>query len=176
MKKRLASLLEVLQPSAISLAGDPEISGIGYDSRTIREGDLFVAFSGLHSDGHDYVDEAIARGAVAIVHDKPIRDPHPGISYLLVADARLSMALLAAALHDYPSASLRIIGVTGTEGKSTTRVAYLPAASHGGREGRFLFDGDVGYRERPKTQPGAPDDARSHDSAEDARRDARFRL
>lgn len=101
-------------------AEDPLISALEYDSRKIIPGTLYFALPGLHTDGHIYINEAIARGAVVIVHESDIADRQSGIVYLKVRDSRLSMPPIAAAFYGNPSHRLMVAGVTGTEGKSTT--------------------------------------------------------
>ncbi|OHD18714.1 MAG: UDP-N-acetylmuramyl peptide synthase [Spirochaetes bacterium GWB1_59_5] len=116
-------LNDILSPSQADTAvgnTDITIEGLAYDSREIRAGFLFFALPGLHSDGHDYIGRAIESGAVAIVHERVITDPKPGIAYVRVPDARAAMSPIAAAFNGYPSKKLVVIGVTGTEGKSTT--------------------------------------------------------
>ncbi|RKO67459.1 UDP-N-acetylmuramoyl-L-alanyl-D-glutamate--2,6-diaminopimelate ligase [Desulfofundulus salinus] len=95
------------------------ISGIAYDSRQVQPGFLFVAVEGFTTDGHRYVEQAVSRGAVAVVVQKEIPLPS-GIAYVRVPDTRLALALLAARFYGYPSRRLKLIGVTGTNGKTTT--------------------------------------------------------
>ncbi len=95
------------------------ISGIAYDSRQVKPGFVFVAVEGFTTDGHYYVEQAVARGAVAVVVQKEIPLP-AGVAYMRVPDTRLALALLAARFYDYPSRKLKLIGVTGTNGKTTT--------------------------------------------------------
>lgn len=120
MGKRLSSILPGVQ--ILSIDGDPdiEISGIEYDSRRVGKGCLFVAMPGTHSDGHEYIGAAIEAGAAAVLHEKKVARPVPGVCYLRAADSRLAMSAIASAFHGSPSSSLVTIGVTGTEGKSTT--------------------------------------------------------
>ncbi|MGB9825781.1 MAG: Mur ligase family protein, partial [Desulfofundulus sp.] len=109
-----------------------EISGIAYDSRQVQPGFLFVAVEGFTTDGHRYVEQAISRGAVAVVVQKEIPLPS-GIAYARVPDSRLALALLSARFYDYPSRKLKVIGVTGTNGKTTTThlvAAIYRAAGH----------------------------------------------
>lgn len=116
-------LHDILSPSqAMSATGTVEvnIAGLAYDSREVREGFLFFALPGLHSDGHDFIGAAIRAGAVAIVHERAIADPEPGVAYVRVPSARAAMSPIAAAFNGHPSRKLVVIGVTGTEGKSTT--------------------------------------------------------
>jgi len=115
---QLSQLLSALAQKEVH--GDPhvEIGGLAYDSRRVRPGDLFVAIKGLNADGHDYIPQAIERGAVAIVGERPFL--RPTIPYVLVPNSRRALALLSAAFHGYPARSLRVIGVTGTDGKTTT--------------------------------------------------------
>ncbi len=94
------------------------ITGIQADSRLIKPGNLFVALVGLHSDGHTYIPHAVERGAAAVVGMYP-----PGscpVPYLYVKDTRPALAHLAAAFYNYPARKMCIIGVTGTDGKTTT--------------------------------------------------------
>ncbi|MBK6791273.1 MAG: UDP-N-acetylmuramoyl-L-alanyl-D-glutamate--2,6-diaminopimelate ligase [Anaerolineales bacterium] len=97
---------------------DVEISGITIDSRTVKPGDLFVAMRGRDADGHNYISKAIDNGAVAVIGDKDIS----GIvaPYVQLEDARHSLTWLAAAFHGFPARKLTVIGVTGTDGKTTT--------------------------------------------------------
>ena len=117
---RLSDLAATLKPLEIRGTADPEIASLAYDSRKVSPGTLFIALPGLHADGHAFIGSAITRGAAAIVHEKEIESCSPGIVYLRVANARLAMADLAAAFSHRPASSLAVIGVTGTEGKSTT--------------------------------------------------------
>lgn len=102
---------------------DIPLAGLSYDSRKVEPGWLFVAIKGYHSDGHSYVEHAVARGAVAVVVDARHwgHAPAPEGTTLVVAlDSRVALAPLAAAFYGYPALQLRTIGITGTKGKSTT--------------------------------------------------------
>jgi UDP-N-acetylmuramoyl-L-alanyl-D-glutamate--2,6-diaminopimelate ligase len=117
---RLAELpLGDLSPSLASI----EITGLAYDSREVRPGTLFFCVSGYRSDGHDFAAAAIAAGAVALVVERPLG---LGVPEVLIGSARDAMGPVAAAFHHDPSAELRVLGVTGTNGKTTT--AFLLAA------------------------------------------------
>jgi UDP-N-acetylmuramoyl-L-alanyl-D-glutamate--2,6-diaminopimelate ligase len=100
--------------------GAVEIGGLAYDSRAVAPGDLFVCVSGFSADGHAFAPQAVQRGAVALVVERPLG---LGVPELVVPSARAAMAPLAARFYGDPSRELRVVGVTGTNGKTTT--AYL---------------------------------------------------
>jgi len=116
---RLANLVSALAPLRTSGSLEREISGIQYDSRLVRPGDLFIAIPGFVYDGHDYLEEAANRGAAAAVIAKEIAVP-PQLTSIQVTDSRRALALAAAMFFGHPSRKLRVIGVTGTNGKTTT--------------------------------------------------------
>jgi UDP-N-acetylmuramoyl-L-alanyl-D-glutamate--2,6-diaminopimelate ligase len=95
-----------------------EIGGISIDNRKVKMGDLFVAMKGSSADGHDYMADAIARGAAAVAGDRSITDLK--VPYIQVENSRQALSWLAAAFHGYPARRLTVIGVTGTDGKTTT--------------------------------------------------------
>jgi len=99
---------------------DPLVSSLEYDSRNAKPGTLFFALPGLHTDGHRHVADAIARGAVAVVHEAEIAEENSGAVFIKVKNSRFSMSPIAAAFYGFPSRRLLVAGVTGTEGKSTT--------------------------------------------------------
>jgi UDP-N-acetylmuramoyl-L-alanyl-D-glutamate--2,6-diaminopimelate ligase len=107
-------------PIAISASGglDIEIAGIASDSRHVASGMLFVAYRGVGVDGHCFVDDAIARGAAAVVVEGPIEGL--AVPCVQVSDGREALAWLSAAWHGYPSRAMRVVGITGTDGKTTT--------------------------------------------------------
>ena len=104
------------------LAGDELITGVTTDSRQVEPGNLFVAIAGYAADGHDFIAEAIQRGARAIVFEKEnYAEVLPdGVSAVRVADSRRAAAEIAAQFWDYPSDDLVLVGITGTNGKTTT--------------------------------------------------------
>ena len=105
------------------LCGKPEreITGICSDSRRVGQGSLFVAIPGFQSDGHQYIRQALEQGACAVVAQHAPDCPVPeGVTLILVDDARRALAQLAAEWYDHPERQLRLIGVTGTNGKTTT--------------------------------------------------------
>lgn len=126
MQRRLSEFLaaaKILERRGAAPDGtllDPVIAGLAYDSRRVGPGFLFFALPGLHADGHRFVPAAIDAGAVAVVHRDPLPEYRSGVVYLRVADPRFSMSPLAAAFYGWPSSDLAVVGVTGTEGKSTT--------------------------------------------------------
>jgi UDP-N-acetylmuramoyl-L-alanyl-D-glutamate--2,6-diaminopimelate ligase len=92
---------------------------VAYDSRRVRDGELFVAVEGTRHDGHRFIADALARGARALLVSRRAAVP-AGVSWLLATDTRRAMALLSARYFGYPSSRLRLFGVTGTNGKTTT--------------------------------------------------------
>jgi len=99
-----------------------EYTGIAYDSRKVKPGDAFVAIPGFKADGADFVPEAIEKGAKVIVAEREVRVP-AGVDFQRVPSARRALAHLANKFYDHPSRKLRLIGITGTNGKTTA--AYL---------------------------------------------------
>jgi UDP-N-acetylmuramoyl-L-alanyl-D-glutamate--2,6-diaminopimelate ligase len=99
---------------------DALIRDIAYDSRDAGEGSLFVALEGLHEDGHRFITDAVKRGAVAVMHSRPFPDRSEGVGYIRVPDTRAALSPISAAFFDHPSKKLAVIGVTGTDGKSST--------------------------------------------------------
>jgi UDP-N-acetylmuramoyl-L-alanyl-D-glutamate--2,6-diaminopimelate ligase len=114
-------------PSGLSLSGEgpgsTPVAGIAYDSRRVQPGEVFVALKGLRSDGHDHLAQAIAQGAAALMIDAAWAAEHAtdfGVPVFHAADTREALAWLAAEHYGNPSRAMEIIGVTGTNGKTTT--------------------------------------------------------
>ena len=97
-----------------------EISGVNMDSRQVEHGDLFVAVKGTQTDGHAYIAKAIAQGAKAILQSEPLPDdPVPGVTYVRVADTEDAVGKVATQFYNDPTGRLKLVGVTGTNGKTT---------------------------------------------------------
>lgn len=97
-----------------------EVAGIDLDSRKIKPDYVFVAVRGLKSDGHDYIHKAIESGAKAIVCEEFPESIEDGIEYLKVVDSSVSAGVASSAFYDFPSEKLKLVGITGTNGKTTT--------------------------------------------------------
>lgn len=107
--------------TALPLGADAVLaSGVTHNSTWVRPGDIFVAIRGAARDGHDHISDAISRGAVAVIGEGYAAARDLCVPYLTVADARAALADAAAVLNDHPSAKLKMVGVTGTKGKTTT--------------------------------------------------------
>lgn len=110
-------------PLPFSMADIPDlpITGISIDSRLVQPGHLFVALRGGNADGHDYIPKAIENGAVAVVGDRPSRQILDlSVPYIRLDNSRRALTWIAAAFYDWPGQKLTVIGVTGTDGKTTT--------------------------------------------------------
>jgi UDP-N-acetylmuramoyl-L-alanyl-D-glutamate--2,6-diaminopimelate ligase len=112
-------LLSKVKPRATGGALDVPVLGIACDSRQVKPGTIFVAIEGFRADGHDFIAPALERGAVAVVAQHPVTLPE-GVGWARVDDTRQALALLSAWFFDNPSHKLKLVGVTGTNGKTTT--------------------------------------------------------
>jgi UDP-N-acetylmuramoyl-L-alanyl-D-glutamate--2,6-diaminopimelate ligase len=155
---KLAELAALL-PGA-TLAGDPavEISAVVHDSRHAGPGALFVAIRGLVTDGNRFVEAARKKGAAAVASEGP---PLPGVPWLQVGDAREALAVLSAAVLGHPAERLELVGVTGTNGKTTTTYLIDAALRAAGEKTGLI--GTVEYRvgdrlvEASRTTPESSD-------------------
>lgn len=140
-RKTVADLARRLDSAAIS--GDPAttVSGIQFDSRVVAKGDLFAALPGSDFDGHAFAARAIEAGAAALVVERSIDADVPQI---VVSDSRAALALIAAEFYDHPSRDLTCIGITGTDGKTTTSSIIDSILRHAGVRTGVI--GTVGIR------------------------------
>lgn len=116
----LKDILTDLDPLDILGGLNIEITNIVYDSRKVIAGSVFICIDGFKVDGHQFIEKAIQNGAVAIIIERDLDNYLEGVTYVRVADSREAMSYLAAAFYDYPLEKLKLIGVTGTNGKTTT--------------------------------------------------------
>ena len=100
--------------------GGTVVGGLAFDSRAVRPGDCFFAVVGTQADGHDYIAAAVERGAAAVVCQRLPEPQAAGVAYVVVEDSAGAMADMAAAFYGYPSRELKLVGITGTNGKTTT--------------------------------------------------------
>ncbi len=161
---RLAELIGAAAPAAPGLpaaasgADAVEISGLAYDSRKVNPGDLFLCVPGEHSDGHDFAAQAVRDGAVALAVERPLS---LGVPEVVLPSVRAAMGPIAATFYGDPTTRLRVVGITGTNGKTTT--AFLVRAlleATGERCGLLgTVKSVVGGEERPvmRTTPEAID-------------------
>lgn len=153
---RLAALVDDARRAAPALGwsiiGDPAVavSGLAYDSRAARDGDLFFCVPGAVADGHRFASQALAAGAVAIVVDHQLSLEVD--AQVVVAEVRPAMALLSSAFHAHPSGDLAIVGVTGTNGKTTTVELIGAVLAYSGRHAAT-----IGTLTGSRTTPEAPD-------------------
>ena len=120
MEKSLASLLNLLPEVKTLGSAEKIITDITADSRTVQAGSLFIALRGATVDGHKFLPMAAAKGAVAALVEEVPQEPPEGVTLLVVPDTRAAMELITPYFYDYPGKRLRMVGVTGTNGKTTT--------------------------------------------------------
>ena len=117
--KRLQDLLDDVRAIEI-VGGNPEVASLEYDSRRVERGGCFFAVRGTASDGHNYIASATERGASVVVCQELPAEISPEVAYVVVEDSNVAMAAMAAAFYDHPTLELKLVGVTGTNGKTTT--------------------------------------------------------
>ena len=113
---KLKELIKDIKIKKIINEKDVEIQGISYNSKTVQHGDIFVCLKGEHSDGHEFAKMAAENGAAAVYCEKELDIDIPQV---IVESTRHQIADLAAAFYNYPSRNIDLIGVTGTNGKTT---------------------------------------------------------
>ena len=117
---RLEDIIKGLDPVECRGEKGVEIVSLTQDSRAAAPGSLFVAVKGFSSDGHAYIGKAVGAGAVAVIYDDPSAVIPEGVAAVRVADSRRALALAADAFYGHPSQKLTLVGITGTNGKTTT--------------------------------------------------------
>jgi UDP-N-acetylmuramoyl-L-alanyl-D-glutamate--2,6-diaminopimelate ligase len=161
LRERLATRHLVTSPPERATRADGEsVTGVTYDSRRVERGRVFVALRGLRTDGSEYARQAIARGALCVVSEQ-VAPKGLDDRWLQVSDGRLALALLADAFAGHPSGAMTVVGITGTNGKTTTAHLVASILDAAGLPCGLL--GTVGYRigtdvrEATHTTPEAPD-------------------
>jgi len=136
--------------AVVGRLGDVDIDAIVSDSRRVRKGSLFVALRGPNQDGHDFIDEAVRRQAVAVVlqDSSRIPSPAPQVPCVLVEDSLNTLVILAKNFFGDPCRNLKLVGITGTNGKTT--VSYLIKSILEAAVRPCGLIGTIGYQVRDK--------------------------
>lgn len=145
----LQSLLDGVE--FLSVQGDATVRGIDYDSRRIDQGYVFVAMRGESTDGNNYIDQAIAKGAAAVVTDSAEQVPRKDVAWVVVPHGRRALAKLSANFYKRPAERMRITGITGTNGKTTTTFITEAIFQAAGRKNALV--GTVEYHLPGKVLP-----------------------
>ena len=145
----LKELLQGCDSVNNSLSPDRDVKGVAYDSRRVKEGYLFVAIKGERYDGHDFITEAIKKGAIAVIGERDLRDIES--AYIRVKDSRRALACIAHNFYGMSSENLFLIGITGTNGKTTTTYILKSILESWGKDVGLI--GTIHYMVKDKTYP-----------------------
>src|SRR3990172_4870316 len=148
---KLKELLKALKSYKIQGSEDTEIFGIQYDSRKVGKGSLFIAIKGEKADGNLFVEQAVEKGAVAVVTDSSELVFRISATAIYVQNAREALARISAVFYDQPAAKLKLVGITGTNGKTTTSYLVESVLSEGGLNPGVV--GTINYRYAGKVFP-----------------------
>lgn len=132
MEVTLSELLKDVEVIELHGSAAVKISGIAFNSQEVKPGDVFVCISGFKTDGHKYASQALEKGAVAVVAERELEDA--AVTTVIVKNTRLALAQLAAAYFEYPNRKFRLIGITGTNGKTTTTYLVKAILENSGRK------------------------------------------
>src|SRR5579863_8301004 len=137
----------------LSQSGNPDVTGVEYDSRRVKPGYVFVAMRGEASDGNRFIDTAIQAGAVAIVTDSPAENPREGVAWALVPHGRRALARISENFYKRPAERIAITGITGTNGKSTTAFLIESILTATGRKSALIGTIEYHVAGRPHPAP-----------------------
>ncbi len=140
---KLYELLDNMKYELISGNIDIDVANISYDSRKVIESSMFVCIKGANVDGHDYIKEAIKKGALAIVIDEELELKNKDITVIKVENSKIALASLASSFYNKPSKEINLVGVTGTNGK-TTVIHYIKDILEANKK-RTAIIGTLGY-------------------------------
>jgi UDP-N-acetylmuramoyl-L-alanyl-D-glutamate--2,6-diaminopimelate ligase len=144
-------LLDALHDKTVLGVVPPTVTGLAYDSRKVKPGNLFVAVPGLREDGRRYIDEALGRGATAVVLEGGDVPAGTAAGRIIVRSSREALARLADAYFGHPSRALAVVGITGTNGKTTTSLLVDALFRHDGRTTGVI--GTIQYRIGRESRP-----------------------
>lgn len=120
MNRNLTDIIKGVEALKIEGKSDLQINNLVFDSRKAGTGDLFVAVKGVHVDGHQYIQEVIEKGVAAVICEEMPDITHSNVTCIRVANSALALAKAASVIYDHPSQKLKVIGITGTNGKTST--------------------------------------------------------
>ena len=129
---KLSELLKTIQPVQITGSTEKDITGVNIDSRLVAAGHLFMAMRGTQTDGHAYIPAAIEKGAIAVLCEDMPEEPTPNITYIQVKDSENAVGKVATAFYGDPTSKMELVGVTGTNGKTTIATLLYNTFRHFG--------------------------------------------
>ncbi len=149
----LSALLKRIGMNRAEKLTEATVTGVSFNSRTTSEGELFVAVAGSEADGHDFISDAVRKGAVAVVGERNPAETGCTVQYFQVNDSRHALALLAQELFGNPSREVLTVGVTGTNGKTSTVILTGAVLDRGGYPACLL--NTLGYKVGTRVQPAS---------------------
>ena len=129
---KLSELLKTIQPVQVTGSTEKDITGVNIDSRLVAAGHLFMAMRGTQTDGHAYIPAAIEKGAIAVLCEDMPEEPTPNITYIQVKDSENAVGKVATAFYGDPTSKMELVGVTGTNGKTTIATLLYNTFRHFG--------------------------------------------